>query len=299
MSESLKELSLFCEVFEHGGFAKAAEELDLTPSAVSKAIARLEERLTVRLFIRSTRMVKPTEAGIEFYRRGKDILNAMEEAETLVGNLGSDPSGDLHVAASDAFAIQVIVPMLGSFQAAYPRINVHLSQGDGPIDLLKEDYDVAIRFEEPGQKTLSVRPLTDDPWVVCAAPEYLDRHSRPKQPKDLPGHRCLAIRARGRLDKVWVFKGGKRNTITVNPVFSGIGMMVRSAALQGLGVARLASFLVKDDFAHGRLVPLLADYQPLEQRRIYAVTPGRRSTPRKTQAFIDALSRQIQEQPPE
>ncbi len=296
MSESLKDLTLFCAVVNQGSFVGAADQLDLTPSAVSKGIARLEDRLAVKLFTRSTRTIKLTEPGAEFYARATSILDAIEEAEAVVGNVASEPRGDLHVASSDAFAIQVIVPMLEHFQQAYPRIHVQLSQGDGPIDLLKEDFDVAIRFEPPGQKSLSAIPLIEDPWVICAAPEYLEGRAALTSPAELQHHRCLAISARGRLDNLWDFRGGKRNTITVNPVFSGIGLVVRSAARRGLGVARLANFLVREDIEKGNLVELLSNHQLKGQRKIYAVAHERNFVPAKTRLFIDALSKHIRAQ---
>ena len=278
---------------ESGGFAKAAVPLSLTPSAVSKAIARLEQRLGARLFARSTRSIRLTEAGEELYARAQSILVALAEAEAAVGNLATDPSGDLHVTASDAFATQVIVPMLGRFQQDFPRVRVHLAQGDGPYDLVREEYDLAIRFEEPSQKGLGVTTLVDDPWVVCAAPDYLAIQPQPAVPADLMKHRCLAIRARDRLDNHWQFRGGRRHDVTVSPVFSGIGLMVRAAALQGLGVARLARFLVNEDLKAGRLVPLLEDYQIQGRRKIYAVTPDRGYLPAKTRVFLAAVKRQF------
>ena len=209
MTESLKDLALFATVVDHGGFASSADALGITPSAVSKAIARLEQRLSTRLFTRSTRSIKLTEAGAELYGRAQGILAAVEEAELVVSDLFSEPQGDLNLSCSDAFASLVLVPMLERFQQKYPRIRVHVTQGDGPMDLVKEDYDVAIRFEEPKQKGLHVEFLTADPWVVCATPGYLKGRLEPLKPIDLVGHRCLTIRARGRLDDVWSFKGGK------------------------------------------------------------------------------------------
>ncbi len=294
MSESLKNLSLFVTVVEHGGFANSADELGITPSAVSKAIARLEEKLGTRLFTRSTRSIKLTEPGREFYRRALSILTAVNEAEAVVSNLGSEPQGDLRVACSDAFANLVIVPMLERFHKTYPRIRVQIIQGDGPMDLVHQNYDVAIRFERPEQKSLIATPLVSDPWVICAAPDYLRDHPAPERPADLVHHRCLSIFARDRLDDHWGFRGGKRNSIRVEPVFSGIGLVVKAAALQGLGIARLANFLVAEEIRRKRLVPLLADYQITGARQIYIVTPDREYVPAKSRVFINALKKYMQ-----
>ena len=185
MSQSLKDLHLFATVVIHGGFANAADPLGLTPSAISKAIARLETRLGTRLFTRSTRSIKLTDAGHELYHRAQVILEAVDEAESVVADIATEPQGDLRLACSDAFASLVLIPMLRQFQQQYPRIRVHVSQGDGPIDLVNEDYDVAIRFERPTQKGLNIIKLRDDPWVICAAPEYLQTSPSLNKPADL------------------------------------------------------------------------------------------------------------------
>jgi DNA-binding transcriptional LysR family regulator len=293
MSESLKNLALFVTVVEHGGFANSADELGITPSAVSKAVARLEEKLGTRLFTRSTRSIKLTEPGQELYQRGLSILAAADEAETVVSNLGADPQGELKVACSDAFANLILVPMLERFQAAHPRIRIQIMQGDGPMDLVHERFDVAIRFEKPEQKSLAVTNLMNDPWVVCAAPRYLKQYPAPKKPTDLQEHRCLSIFARERLDDQWQFRGGKRQLIKIEPVFSGIGLVVKAAALRGLGVARLANFLVTEEIKQGQLVPLLTDYQLNDKRQIYVVTPDRNYIPAKTRVFVRALTQYL------
>jgi DNA-binding transcriptional LysR family regulator len=293
MNESLKDFSLFTTIVKHRGFASASEPLGLTPSAVSKAVARLEKRIGARLFTRSTRTIKLTEAGEELYSRAQHILAAVEEAESVISNLSTEPQGDIRVACSDAFATMVLVPLLEGFNQRYPNIRVHVTQGDGPMDLIKEDYDIAIRFENPYQKGLYITPLTSDPWVICASPKYLAKQPAPQKPPELLEHQCLAIRARDRLDSTWKFRGGRRHSINVTPSFSGIGMVVKTAAIRGLGIARLANFLVKQEIENGTLVALLEDYQIKENRKIYAVTPDRGYQPAKTQALLSALKQQF------
>jgi DNA-binding transcriptional LysR family regulator len=294
MTESLKDLSLFATVAECGGFAKSADTLDLTASAVSKAIAGLEQRLGAKLYTRTTRTIKLTEAGNELYQRAQDILATVEEAEADVSDVSSEPQGDLFVSCSDAFATLVLVPMLAEFQSRYPRIRIHVIQVDGPMDPVKEDYDLAIRSEEPIQKGLYIEALTPDPWVVCASPQYQKDKNTIEKPSELMEHRCLAIRARGRLDNLWTFRRGKRFNTAATPVFSGIGMVVKAAALRGLGIARLANFLVATELEKGGLVALLPDYQIKGQRNFYAVTQDRGYMPAKTRAFLTELRRFVQ-----
>ena len=293
MQDILSGYTLFKVVVEQGSFAAAARKLDLSPSAVSKAISRIEQRLDARLFSRTTRSIKLTQAGTELYQRVQAIVAAVDEAELVVGELASAPRGDLRVVCSDAFAKQILVPMWQGFRHSYPRLRLHVLQGDGPIDLRQEDYDVAIRFAPPEQQGFAVHPLLPDPWVVCAAPDYLSSAPAVKRPVDLLRHDCLVIRARGQLDNRWQFTGGARGLITVEPVFSGIGMVVKQAALAGMGVARLAQFLVRQEVSSGQLVRVLDSYQPVQQRNIYAVCHDRTRPPRKVEVFVDGLRQHL------
>lgn len=293
MLDSSSGLALFNQVVRSGSFVGAADALELTPSAVSKGISRLENRLGVRLLHRSTRSLRLTEAGAELLKRSESILAAVREAEAVVTDLANEPQGELSVSCSDAFAALVIVPMLEQFQQRYPRVRVHLAQGDGPIDLLHEPFDVAVRFEVPTPRGLGITRLIDDPWVLCASPEYLEVMGQPEKPAELRHHRCLVIRARGVADDQWVFHRRRRLVVPVNPVFSGIGMVVKEAALRGLGIARLAHFLVADRLASGDLVPLLTSYAMDDGRAIYAVTPDVDRVPAKSRAFIDSLAQRF------
>ena len=292
MEDILGGYRLFSEVVKQGSFAAAARSLDMTPSAVSKAIARMEQRLSARLFYRSTRAIRLTEAGQMLFQRAQGILNAVDDTEAVVADLSAEPRGDLRVACSDAFASHVLVPMWQQFKLKYPRLRLHVLQGDGPIDLHREAFDVAIRFEVPDGESFAVRQLVADPWVVCASPAYLVHQRKPAKPKDLLSHQCLAIYARGRLDNVWHFSGGVE--VKVTPAFSGIGGVVKEAALAGFGVARLASFIVLPAIHQGDLVPLLEKFQSTQERSIYAVSHDERP-PRKVGVFMDALEQFLAE----
>ncbi len=294
--DSLSDLQLLSRVVEAGSFAAAAQRLDLNPSSVSKRISRMEHRLGVRLFNRTTRSLALTEAGRALHRRGLDILESLNNLEAQVQDLAVTPMGRLRVACSDAFASLVVVPLLKTFHDRYPQVEVMLLQGDGPLDLLAADADLAIRFEPPRHANFVARRLTEDPWVICASPGYLREAGIPQTPGSLTDHRCLCIHARGQTSSTWEFSSaGQTAYIDVQSTFSGIGMVVKEATLQGLGIARLANFLVRREVADGTLVPLLQSYRQQSARWIYAVYPHREYVPLKVRVFIEAVEAALQD----
>lgn len=291
--DAIGDMTVFAAVVKAGSFVGAARRLGMTASGVSRRIGRFEDRLGVRLLNRTTRRISLTEAGEALYERCDEILASIEEAEEAALHLRRAPRGVLRVAASDAFALKVLIPFLTGFQARYPELRVVLVQGDGPIDLLASRIDVAIRFELPTSTSFVARKLIDDPWIFCASPAYLEAHGRPRTPDDLAGHRCLTIHARDVTSDRWRFDDpadGKPVNLDIASVFSGIGLAVREAALAGLGIGRIAHFLVSCDLAAGDLVPLLTDWMPDEGRAIYLVYPDRRYLPSKARVFIDELA---------
>lgn len=292
--DSISDLYVFCEIVKSGSFVGAAERMNMTPSGVSKKLSRFEARLKVRLLNRTTRTLALTEAGRDLNARGLVILSSIEEAESRAKNASLTPRGRLRIACSDAFAIHVLAPMLGTFQERYPEVSVTLLQGDGPLDMLEERVDVAIRFERPSNAAFVAKRLVQDPWIICASPSYLSQFGTPQQPKDLKSHRCLTIHARDQLVDTWSFtQGDTVEEIKVDGWFSGIGLVVKAAAMEGLGIARLATFLVKKEIELGRLTPLLPEMISDDQRSIYAVYPHREFLPLKVRIFIDELEKVV------
>lgn len=291
---SIDDLSVFKEVVTANSFVGAAKQLGMTPSGVSRKISRFEERLGVRLFHRTTRSLSLTEAGHALSERSVSILASIEAAETTVRDLSSTPSGVLRIAASDALTQEVIVPFLPDFLARYPDLSVTIIQGDGGVDLLHERVDVALMFERPDETSFIVKKIVKDPWIICASPRYFEAYGEPATPEDLYQHRCLTIHARGRTRDHWKFvQNGAPQTIRVSSSFSSIGLNVKAAALEGLGIARLAHFLVCPDIERGLLKPILAEFLPRSERSIYAVYPNRQFLPSKARVFLDSFSRHV------
>lgn len=289
---SIDDLSVFKEVVTANSFVGAAKQLGMTPSGVSRKISRFEERLGVRLFQRTTRSLSLTEAGSALAERSLAILASIEDAETTVREFSSSPKGQLRIAASDALSGQVIVPFLQGFLKAYPDLSVTIIQGDGGVDLLHERVDLALVFERPDETSFIVKKIIADPWIVCASSIYLRQFGIPQTPADLHKHNCLTIHAKGTTNDNWRFvQDGDPQTIRVPSRFSSIGLNVKAAALEGLGIARLAHFLVCSDINRGLLEPVLLDYMPPSDRHIYAIYPNRRHLSAKVRVFLDSFSR--------
>ncbi len=292
--DTLSDLHVFATVVDAGSFVSAAQQLAITPSGVSKRLSRYEARLGVRLLNRTTRSLSLTEAGEALYDRSKAILAEVQQAELASRDAADTPQGVLRVACSDAFALHVLVPTLTSFQRTYPEVSVAVLQGDGPIDVVAERVDLAIRFERPANAAFVARRLIEDPWVVCASPAYLDRHGTPATPDELAAHRCMTIKARDVETYRWDFtRNSGMQTVEVDSVFSGIGAVVKAAALAGLGVARLARFLVQESIDRGELVHLLKPFEPQDERAIYAVYPHREFVPLKVRLLVDHLGQHM------
>jgi DNA-binding transcriptional LysR family regulator len=288
---SISDLATFVEVVRAGSFVGAAQRLRMSPSGVSKKISRFENRLEVRLFNRTTRSLSLTDVGDLLFSRGCDILDSVDEAENLVKELSTNPRGTLRIAASDAFSKEILVPFLSQFIHNYPDLHTQILPADGDIDLLDNRIDVAIRFDRPTNSSFISRKLINDPWVICASPDYIKSYGMPGKPSDLKQHRTMLIRAYGRENNRWQFsEGGAISEVALEPVFSGIGLVVKEAALNNIGIARLAQFLVHSELKNNRLVPLLQDYMKADERAIHIVYPNRQYLPLKVRVFIDQLS---------
>ncbi|MEM7225002.1 MAG: LysR family transcriptional regulator [Pseudomonadota bacterium] len=297
--ENVRDMAIFVRVVDAESYAGAARLVRLTPSAVSKAITRLEERLGTRLLNRTTRRLAVTEAGALLYRRAAAILSDIEAAESEASSLGAAPRGRVRLGSSIAFAERQLIPLLPAFFARYPEVEIQLVMGDGPLDLIEQGLDLAVRFLLPADSTLTVRKLASDPWIVCAAPAYLAARGTPQVPEDLKHHNCLVIHARGHSTDGWRFVGPQGPfELKVRGNFQAFGGALHQAALAGLGVARLARFIVAEDLHKGRLVPLLETFNPPDDRSIYLAYPATRQMAPKVRAVIDYLVEQLTPVPP-
>jgi DNA-binding transcriptional LysR family regulator len=285
------DMAAFVRIAELGGLAPAARDLGLTPSAMSKQLARLEARLGVRLLIRTTRRIGLTPEGETYLARARDILSLIEAAEQDVTAARGRPGGPLRVNTGTAFARHRLIPLLPGFFERYPAITLDLSVTDRRVDLVAEQVDVLLRTGPLGDSSLLARRIAGGGRVVCAAPAYLARRGRPASPEDLLAHDCLVLRGLARLT-AWPFRTATGlQTLTVHGIATtDSAEALRDMALAGLGIIRVSAFIVARDIAEGRLVPLFEAEHVLEEVPVWAVTaPGRHRLPR-VQVFVDFLA---------
>lgn len=282
-------MEAFAAVVERGSFTAAAQALQTAKSSVSETVRALEERMGVRLLERTTRRVRPTEAGTAFYRQCRRLLDGAAAARTEAQATQRAPSGRLRVASPDAFAQRYIVPGLAAFFAAYPTIEIELVEGSSALKLVDEGIDLAIRVVAQPEATLVVRRIATSRVVIVASPAYLAQHGTPLKPRDILGHRLvgfspLAWRDRWQLGK---------ETIQVSPrLLSNNGESLRAAALAGLGLVPAPEWLVADAVVAGQLTRVLEMHEA-PPGGIYAVYPSNRMLAPKIRVFVDHLVRDL------
>ncbi len=288
MVDRFSSMAIFAAVVEARSFSGAARDLDVSKSAVSKHVSRLEERLGMRLLNRTTRQLSLTEAGATFYDYCARILEEAEEAEAAVTRLRSEPRGKLRMNVPMSFGILHVAPAIPDFIARYPGITVDMVLDDGFVDLVEEGYDVAIRIGHMADSSLIVRRLARIRLVLCAAPSYLSRRGRPDTPDDLMAHDCLEYRQGAPAN--WVLDGPEgRYTVKVSgPVCANNGDVLRIMAVAGAGILLSPTFIVGSDISEGRLEVVLGDYVP-PVGEINAVYPHRRHLSPKVRAFVDFM----------
>jgi DNA-binding transcriptional LysR family regulator len=294
------ELEVFARVVELGGFTPAAHALAMTPSAVSKLIARLEARLGVRLMLRSTRKLQLTEEGATFHERALRILSDLDEMERSVAACAV-ARGRLRVNSNIPFGLHHLLPLAPRFTAAHPEVQLDITITDEVIDLMDERAEVAIRVGPMRPSQLMARKLGESRMALVASPAYLARRPAPQTPDDLDGHSLVAFNFARHCDE-WPFQqDGRRTSRPVQgQVLVGDGESARRLALAGQGITRLALFHIDPDLAAGRLVPVLERYNPGDVEEIHAVYVGHGGLlPARVRAFIDFLVETVDlERPP-
>lgn len=287
-------MEVFTRVVELGGFSAAARALRMTPSAISKLVGRLEARLGARLFNRSTRTLQVTPEGRLFYDRSIRLLADMDEVERSVA-AGEIPSGKIRVSANVPVGRQLLLPIVPAFLEAYPRLSLEISLTDQVIDLLEQRTDVALRSGPLKSSQLIARRLGGARMIIVGSPAYLARHGVPKTPGELARHNRLGF-SYARTAKGWpLIDGGVERTLPPSGnVQISDGDALRMLAISGVGLARLASFMVGEDIAAGRLAPVLETFNPGDIDELHAVYLGQGGLlPTRIRVFLDFLAQRI------
>lgn len=289
-------MRVFCRVIDSGSFAAAAREMNLSPAVVTRLVADLEEHLGTRLINRTTRRLALTDIGEAYLERARQILTEVEEAEALASTASSEPRGHLRVLAPPAFAVHQLAKHLPRFHALYPKITMELSS-PGPVETVDENYDVSIISigSRPLDGDFVARRLARSEVITCASPDYLARNGRPEHPLDLKLHEAMLptfLREITFVQGAWGDDEPAGESVTVTPNRPVLGTIhtdtLYAAALHGLGISGLPSFVVEDALLEHALERVLPEWHVITLT-LYAAMPTRKHVPARTRAFVDFL----------
>jgi DNA-binding transcriptional LysR family regulator len=294
MADRLSEIAAFVEVARQRSFVRAAEQLQINVSAVSRAVAALETRLGVRLLQRSTRRVGLSEAGRAHVMRCEALLAELSEAEAAVSERNTALRGSLRVSVPGGFGLTHLAPILPDFLRLHPQLALDFEMSNRFVDLIEEGYDVAIRVGTLRDSRLAARRLGSNRRILVAAPSYLREHAPPRHPRELTAHACLILNISAHPETWLLANKSARQTVRVTgPLLSNHVLAVRSACLAGLGIGLLPGFALTEQLAGGSLTQVLPKWQTPEQG-IYALYPSHRLIPTKVRAFVDFIEARLQ-----
>lgn len=287
-----EDMRIFSQVMESGSFTAAADKLGLSKQFVSRRLMALEERLGVRLLNRSTRRLDPTPLGQSYYESALRLLAEVEQVEQGIAGQTSEPRGTVRLSAPLSFAVAHLGELLPAFLQRYPQVSVEVDLSDRSVDLLAEGYDLALRIGVLEDSTLIARRLAAIERVYCASPDYLQRCGTPSRPDELASHDCLPY-GHGRQVQWRFVEQGKARVVTVcGRMRANNGDLLREAAISGMGITYLPTFIVGEALAEGKLVAVLQDFAP-EPLQLSAVYPQHRQSARPVQALIEFLRERL------
>jgi len=279
----------FVAVAETESFTAAAKQLDISTAQVSRQVSALESRLATKLLHRTTRKVSVTEAGTIYYQHCRQVLDGLEAAEDAISDMQSKPTGKLKVTAPVTYGEATIAPLVNSFLARYPELDVELNLSNLKKDLIDEGIDVAIRQGNLDDSSMMAKRLSSRTFYVCASPAYLSTHGVPLKPGDLEKHNCLQS-----MNEYWYFQvnGKARNIRLTGNLRSNSGQALLDAALKGIGIVQLPGDYVCSHIESGQLTILLEDYRAPDQG-VWALYPHNRRLSPKVRMFLDYLGEEL------
>ena len=295
--DQLHLMTVFIAVAEEQGFAPAARRLNMSPPAVTRAIAALEDTLGIKLLTRTTRYVRITEAGARYLDDTRRILAAVEQANEAAIGINAEPKGHLTVTAPVLFGQKYVMPGVVEYLNTYPETQVDAVFLDRVVNLLEEGFDVGIRIGQLPDSTLHAKTVGEVRLVLVASPEYLARHGTPQTPEELKQHTLIASSA-GNMTHDWQFSQQKqkgKQTIRIQPRLTVTSNQAAiDAAKAGLGIARLISYQVADELKDARLKTILSDYQ-LPAMPVHIIHREGRMASSKVRCFIDLMAQRLRE----
>ena len=285
------EIELFVQVAETGSLSRAAESLALSNAAASRHLSALEERLGARLVERNTRRLYLTDTGQEFFSRAKGILADLKDAESAVNATALNPTGMLRITASLSFSLHHVAPLLREYTQRYPNVTVHIEAANRYLDIIDNNIDVAIRTREvEPDSNITIRRLAETRRILAASPRYFAQHGFPKTLEDLQRHKLLIYTYANNPNELRFTRDGETTTVTAKGLLeSNDGQILRTAALDGLGILVQPSYILYNDIVAGRLVPVLDEWD-LPRLTINLAYPSRKHLSAKVRTFIDFVA---------
>lgn len=295
--DRLKLIETFAVVVRSGSYTKAAKELGVTRAMVSKRIQDLETLLDTRLLHRDTHSLGPTSLGTDYYQGCLTLLTNLRDLDERVNAKHATPHGEIRILTTRTFGETILGPVITEFCGLYPQVSIHMTLADRETsprttDLHSGDFDIAVRTLAPGDTTLVARPISGFPRILVAAPAYLERCGYPKRPTDLAHHNCLD--PSGAVQSTWEFQNARRKTkvrVSGTPRANS-SLVVRDAAIAGLGIAILRQYLINTELADRKLVRILSN-QVIEERTLHIVYPRDKRQPLRMKMLIRHLSDRI------
>lgn len=293
MKVTINELVTFMSIVDEGTISQAAEHLDVTVSAVSRALARLEKKLDTALFRRTTRRLELTQEGEKYLVRVRSILKELDAAENMLIRSKEVPSGKLRIDAATPFMLHVIAPLIDKYSSAYPQIDIELISNENLIDLLEQRTDIAVRIGKLKDSTLSATPLGLSQIRILASPAYLKKHGTPQTLDDLAQHQLLGFSSLEKLND-WPIYDAFNNLFHVDTnIKADSGETLRQLALCGTGIVCLSDFMTQQDIQEGRLVQVLVSHTIKMQQPINLVYYRNRKLSERVSSFIEFLKTEM------
>jgi DNA-binding transcriptional LysR family regulator len=281
----LMDVLAFVRVVETGAFARAAERMGIAKSILSRRVARLEEQLGARLLTRSAHGAQPTEVGQAYFERASNVLAELEAAQEVVAEAVTQVAGPLRMSAPISFGVLHLAPALAEFAALHPKVELDISFEDKRVDLIAGGFDLAVRIGMLQDSALIARRIAPVRKVPVASPAYLERRGRPQHPRDLAEHDLMVYG-----NEQWRFRVGNRwEQVRLQPrLRADNGEMLRAAAVAGLGICILPSFIAASEIQSGGIEVLLKDF-PMEESGLHVVMPPGRAMTARVRALVDFL----------
>ncbi|HEX8192896.1 MAG TPA: LysR family transcriptional regulator [Allosphingosinicella sp.] len=296
-SVDLLDVLAFVRVAETGAFARAAERMGMSKSILSRRVARLEQQLGAKLLTRTATGATPTVIGDSYYARAANILAELEAAQEVVADAVTQIAGPIRLAGPLSFGTEHLAPALADFAKMHPRVELDIAFEDRTVDLISGGFDLAVRLGSLEDSALVARKIAPLRRLVLAAPSYLEARGRPEHPRDLNQHDLLIYANAGRAEQ-WRFRTEKGwEQVRIRPrLRTDNGEMLRAAAVAGLGLCILPSFIAAPAIESGEIEPVLRGY-PLEEGGVHVVMPPGRATTARVRALVDFLAARFGPEP--